>query len=245
MTTTASLDVPRSASPEQLDHLSQRTSISSAISSFRNYQHVATSSTRSLASREGNGSDAGTPSLPAAPRSRPQEMHIVKVTDDGVHIHTTPTTAPLLHTMETTLPQIVTHYHAQSGSATSGSSVGPPPPSPPASAEHMQDDDQAEEQDEFAEEAVEDREPESRTASTSYSPSIQPVIFERTGHQRQSSSSSSRPNVRTSPRPPHALSHRASVETKASFRTTGASTCGARSLNQSQSDGTSDTPYTG
>ncbi|KAF7798321.1 hypothetical protein EIP86_009542 [Pleurotus ostreatoroseus] len=120
--------------------------------------------------------------------------------------------------MESRLPQIVAHHHTQSGLATSGSSVGSPPPFRPASAEHMQDNDQAEEQDEFAE--------------------------ERTGHQRQSSSSSLRHDVRTSPRPPHALSHCASVETKASFRTTGASTRGARSLNQSQSDGTSDTPYT-
>lgn len=163
------------------------------------------------------------------PKTRSQEMRIVEVTDDGVHIRVAGPPS------QTPLSQDATDYRQ---SASAGPSAGPPPPSPPASAEHMQGEE------EFVEEDVEEREEVVLSARTVHLPPIHPVVLEHTSHHRHSSSSSSsRHYARTSPRSPHTLSHRSSMETTSSYRTAGGhSPHISRSTNQS--DGTGDSSHT-
>lgn len=63
---------------------------------------------------------------PATEDSR-QEVHIIKVTDEAVHVQSASTPSPLVHKVGDPFFRVVTHGEARE------SSVGPPPPSPPAS----------------------------------------------------------------------------------------------------------------
>ncbi|THG94944.1 hypothetical protein EW026_g6618 [Hermanssonia centrifuga] len=220
----------RSSSPETLEE-SHRSSIASTSgTSFLTAPQSAaspSSSTHTLTARDADGlNPIHALAFSSSHKTHSQEMHIVKVTDDLVQIRTGPVPEPLMHKVGSTIVHAVPFHHSATRTGSPESSIGPPPPSPPASTEHGEELD------------PEDDEESSRIP---YSPTIRPVTFEDPAHERQSSASTSRYVSKSSPRPPHSLSHRSSVETKSSFRTTTASTRITRSIT-SQSDGTADTP---
>lgn len=62
----------------------------------------------------------------AAGEDTPQQVHIIKVTDETVHLQST-STPPVVHKVGEPFFHVVTRGEAREGS------VGPPPPSPPAS----------------------------------------------------------------------------------------------------------------
>ncbi|KAI9508584.1 SAICAR synthase-like protein [Russula earlei] len=63
----------------------------------------------------------------ASSEDPPQEVHIIKVTDETVHLQSTSTPSPLVHKVGEPFLRVVTHGEVRD------SSIGPPPPSPPAS----------------------------------------------------------------------------------------------------------------
>jgi len=69
-----------------------------------------------------------------ATEDAPQEVHIITVTDEAVHLQSTSTPSPLFHKAGEPFFRVVTHGEAQEGS------VGPPPPSPPASDGQLDED---------------------------------------------------------------------------------------------------------
>ena len=155
-----------------------------------------------------------------AVKNQPQEVHILKVTDDSVHLQSGPVPEGLLHKVGNSLVNVVSD-HRQNLSEGSDSTVGPPPPSPPSST---------------------DQELEAETSDPlPSSSSIRPVTFE----ERQPSTSSTRPTTVKFPSPAKAvpLTRRTSADTKASLRTS-TSTSTARLYPHSDFTGTSDTPFT-
>lgn len=69
-----------------------------------------------------------------ATEDAPQEVHIIKVTDEAVHLQSTSTPTPLVQKVGKPFFHVVTHGEAQESSA------GPPPPSPPASDGQLDED---------------------------------------------------------------------------------------------------------
>ena len=126
------LDSAPAALPSPVDHLSEVSSANTfytAPSPRDSFSPKPPSSRSSSAATLGRTDihGSGTNSIhivTAASEDTPQQVHIIKVTDETVHLQT-PT--PLVHRVGDPFFRVVTHGEAREGS------VGPPPPSPPAS----------------------------------------------------------------------------------------------------------------
>lgn len=118
------------ALPSPVDHLSEVSSANSfytAPSPRDSFPHKPPSSRSSSAATLGRTDVQGSNSIhivTAATEDTPQQVHIIKVTDETVHLQT-PT--PIVHRVGDPFFRVVTRGEAREGS------VGPPPPSPPAS----------------------------------------------------------------------------------------------------------------
>ncbi|CAL1698694.1 unnamed protein product [Somion occarium] len=214
----AVLPIPRSSSPTQLDD--SQTTQNSRPSSTRS------SSAHTISPSSLRDSDVLNPihalAIGAGTKNQPQEVHIVKVTDNVVHLQSGPVPESLLHKVGSSLVHAVSDRH-QIRSDSADSNIGPPPPSPPASTDQELEHD----------------------LKVPSSPTARPVTFEDPVRERQASTSSSRPfpKFSSSSRAPP-LVRRASGDTKASVRTTTTSTSTAQMYTNSDMTGTSDTPFT-
>lgn len=232
------LDIPLSTSPGTLDeHLGQSLASTSASyltapqPSSSPHSRSASSSTHTLGGAR--DSEHINPlhaiAFPSGKRtlsthSLPQEVHIVKVTDDRVHIRSGPVPEPLLCKVGASIVRAVPDCISDAASAISDG-AGPPPPSPPASTEHEH---YHEHEIETEHESEASANPSPFPNSTSPSPKPpysqpsangRPVTFE--DPTAVASGSSQRQHAKSPSRPSHthSLSHRSSAETKSSFTT--------------------------
>lgn len=247
----APITIPRTSSPTPLEdrHSQISTSAASYLTAPQSAQLSQSSPSRSSASIHTipasaipRDSDPLNPiqalALGATNKSQSQEIHIVQLTDETVHLQSASVPDTLIHKVGHSIVTLVSDHSSErrvehrSGSA--DSSVGPSTPSlPPHNEQYVlsQEDDQM-----------------SRSQS---SPSIRPVTFDdSTMRERQASSSSSRHYPKfpsSSTRLPPSLTHRHSGDTKASVRTVTPSITSPRMSRMSvQSDATaaSDLPFT-
>ncbi|KAK7685374.1 hypothetical protein QCA50_011236 [Cerrena zonata] len=200
--------LPRSSSPSSLspqDDTRQSiasTSVTSFLTAPQTAEHSRPASTRSTSTVGPSSSrdhDMLNPLHAMAVKHQPQEVHILKVTDDVVHLQSGPVPESILHKVGNSIANAVSDHH-QNRSDSTDSNVGPPPPSPPPST------DQELELDPMA--------PYPSSSTT------RPVTFEDPIWERQASTSSTRPTVKfPSPTRAPLLTHRASADTKSSLRT--------------------------
>lgn len=227
--------LPRSSSPSSpspQDDTRQSiasTSVTSFLTAPQTAEHSRPASTRSTSTigpSPPRDLDMLNPLHALAAKSQPQELHILKVTDDVVHLQSGPVPESILHKVGNSIAHAVSDHH-QNRSEGADSNIGPPPPSPPSSTDQ-------------------ELELDDRTRQPSSSSSIRPIIFDDSIRDRQPSTSSTRPTTVKFPSPTRAppLTHRASADTKASLRTTTTSTSTARLYPNSELTGTSDTPLT-
>lgn len=228
------LDIPYSASPEELEETAGHSLASTSAASFLTappatsspHSRSASSSTHTLGVRDPEPiNPLHAIAFPTGKRSPsthslPQELHIVQVTDDRVQIRSGPVPEPLFAKVGPSIVRTVPDCLSDGASAISDG-AGPPPPSPPASTEHDQ---------EFIDEVSLNHSPllDADPNSTTASPRIPYVVPLPNGNGRPvtfgdpatvASGSSLRQHTKSPSRPSHSqsLSHRSSAETKASF----------------------------
>ncbi len=253
-TVVAPITIPRTASPSPLDDTTRHSQLSTSATSA---SYLTAPQSAHLSSSSPSRSTSSLHTLPATPiqrdpdslnpihplaraspnKSQPHEVHIVKLTDDALHLQSGPVPDSLLHKVGHSIVTVVSDHSSDRRpdhrSSSADSSVAPSTPSLPPAHDHnaSQDEDQM-----------------SRSQS---SPSIRPVTFDdsTTIRERQPSSSSSRHYPKfpsSSSRLPPSLSHRQSADSKPSMRTPASRTPRMSRRMSIHSDGTtiSDLPFT-
>ena len=125
-----------------VDHsslLSSAASFHTAPSTFNSFSPKPSSSRSSSGVTFGQADiqcSSANPIHIVAPASEdaPQELHIIKVTDEAVHMQSTSSSGSIVHKVTEPFLHVVTRGEVRE------CSVGPPPPSPPASDGHPDED---------------------------------------------------------------------------------------------------------
>jgi 1-phosphatidylinositol-4-phosphate 5-kinase len=130
---------PLPSPPDHSSQLSSAASFHTAPSTFNSFSPKPPSSRSSSGFTYGPADiqcSSANPIHIVAPASEdaPQELHIIKVTDEAVHMQSTSSSGSIVHKVAEPFLHVVARGEVRE------CSVGPPPPSPPASDGHPDED---------------------------------------------------------------------------------------------------------